>query len=263
MDEPTKYREIASDLQTKIESGELAPEAKLPSDAELVEAYDSSRNTVREAVRFLLTRGLVEKRGNQGTFVSPKVDPFSTVVNADTGFGGFEGAAYASEVTARNRKPTVNTPRVEIQQASAGIAAELQLEDDSTVVIRHQQRFIDGMLWSMQTSYYPLHFVTDGAARLLAVEDITEGVRAYLDSALGIKEVGSHDTMRVRAPNPGEAVAFKIPDDGWIAVFETRQIGVDASGHPVRVTISIYPADRNEFSMETGALVGGGHPSPG
>ena len=42
-------------------------------------------------------------------------------------------------------------------------------------MIRHEERFIDGVLWSMQTSYYPMDFVTRGAGRLLAVEDIAAG----------------------------------------------------------------------------------------
>jgi GntR family transcriptional regulator len=265
MDEPKKYRDIATDLQDKIEAAAELPEkewsedtlhpgAKLPSDAELIEIYGASRNTVREAVRLLLTRGLVEKQMGRGTFVVPKIDPFSTVVTPETGFGGFEGAAYASEVTARNRKPDVTTPRVEIQEAPGDVAAALELDGDLTVVIRHQQRFIDRVLWSMQTSAYPMRFVREGATGLLDVKDMPGGVRQYLDNTLGIKEIGSHDSMTVRAPTPGESAAFKIPDDGRVPVFETRQIGVDGEKHPVRLTISIYPADRNQFSMDTGDL---------
>jgi GntR family transcriptional regulator len=254
MDEPRKYREIAAALQRQIEDGELSPGEKLPSDAELEDAYGASRNTVREAVKFLVSRGVLEKQGNRGTFVPDKIDPFSTVVSINAGFGGFEGADYASDVRSRNRKTTLTTPKVEIQEASGDIATDLSLALGEEVVIRHQERSIDGRLWSMQTTYYPMKFVDDGAKRLLQVKDIPEGTRSYLDSELGIKEIGSHDTMRVRAPNVGEAIAFGIPDDGRIAVFETRQIGVDASRAPVRITISIYPADRNQFSMETGAL---------
>jgi GntR family transcriptional regulator len=254
VEESTRYREIAADLQRKIASGELPPGGKLPSDAKLGTDYGASRNTVREAVKLLLTRGLVERRLNQGTFVLARKDPFSTVINADTGFGGFAGAAYASEVIAKHRKPAVTQPRVEIQIASKQVGATLRLHEGAQVVIRHQQRFIDDELWSTQTTYYPMKLVQEGATRLLEVKDISEGVRTYLARELGIREVGSHDTMLVRAPNPDEATAFKIPDDGCIAVFETRQIGVDGSGKPLRLTISIYPADRNQFSMKTGAL---------
>jgi GntR family transcriptional regulator len=254
MDKPTKYREIAADLQRKIESGGLPAGAKLPSDAELSDAYGASRNTVREAVKLLLMRGLVEKQSGRGTFVPTKIDPFLTVITADSGFGGFRVTVTGADGTSRNRRPTVTVPKVEIQKASGDIAAELELEEDLTVVIRHQERYIDDVLWSTQTSYYPMRFVHDRATRLLEVEDIAEGVRRYLESKIGVREVGSHDTMTVRAPDPEEAKAFRIPDDGRIAVFETRQVGVDGDHEPVRVTISIYPADRNLFSMETGAL---------
>jgi GntR family transcriptional regulator len=252
MDESTRYREIASDLQRKIDANELPPGEKLPSDAQLCDEYDASRNTVREAVRLLVTRGVLEKQAGKGTFVLPKREPFSTVVTVDTGFGGFEGT-----VDTPKGEMSVTTPKVEIQQAPPTIASELGLEAGSPVVIRHQQRLIGGELWSMQTSYYPMRFVTDGASGLLQVQDIAGGVRKYLEGALSIKEIGSHDTMKVRVPNAGEADAFGIPDDGWISVFETRQIGVDTSGNPVRVTISVYPADRNEFAMETGTLADG------
>ena len=94
------YRHIADDLRTKIKSGKLAPNAKLPTEGELSEEYDASRNTVREAIRRLTDEGLLESRPGQGTFVARKVNPFVTVLTADpkTGFGGGDTAAYLSEV---------------------------------------------------------------------------------------------------------------------------------------------------------------------
>jgi GntR family transcriptional regulator len=253
LDEP-KYRAIAARLEGKIASGELVAGERLPSDAHLGAEYGASRNTVRQAIQFLLTRGVVEKLPSGATLVPTKIDPFRTIVNADTGFGGFEGAAYASDVRASNRMPAVTTPHVEVQAASRDIAEALALHEGTAVVVRHQERLIDDELWSMQTSYYPMSFVEQGATRLLAVEDLAEGTRQYLDEAIGVKETGSRDTMSVRAPNLVEATSFGLPEDGRVAVFETRQTGVDAIGKPVRVTITIYPSDRNTFSMETGAL---------
>lgn len=253
-DEP-KYRAIAAALEDKIQSGELTAGERLPSDADLGAEYKASRNTVRQAIQFLLTRGVVEKQPSGATLVRKKIDPFRTVVSAETGFGGFEGAAYASDVVrASNRRPAVTKPHVEIQEASAELADALGVGEESPVVVRHQERLIDDELWSMQTSYYPMVFVERGATKLLAVEDLKEGTRQYLAEAIGIQEIGSHDTMTVRAPTPGEADRFGLPEDGRIAVFETRQTGVDPENKPVRVTITIYPSDRNTFSMETGHL---------
>ena len=95
---------------------------------------------------------------------------------------------------AGNRTPRWATPRVEIQEASGDIAGALGLDKGAELVIRHQERFIDDELWSMQTSYYPMTFVEQGATRLLAVKDIAEGTRHYLDEAIGVQEIGSHQT---------------------------------------------------------------------
>jgi GntR family transcriptional regulator len=201
----------------------------------------------------LLNLGVLEKQPGKGTFVPVRVDPLRTVVTADTGFAGLEDTVYASDVIAKRGRPNVTTPSVEIRAAPDDIADALGLDKGSTVVLRHQERFIDDILWSMQTTYYPRDF-SKRADRLLEVKDIPEGVRIYLENALGIKEIGSRDKMLIRPPNASEAAAFKVPDDGRIAVFETQQIGIDTSGKPVRVTVSIYPAHRNQFSMETGDL---------
>jgi len=136
------YRRIAEDLRQKIESGDLGHGTQLPTELELRDRYDASRNTVRDAVRWLITRGLVETRPGQGTFVVEKIDPFITTLTAEleTGLGG-EGAAYASEVTARSRRPTVTVPRVEIQQAAGVIARELRLDGGQPASAASHRRY--------------------------------------------------------------------------------------------------------------------------
>src|SRR3984893_7442574 len=89
------YRLLADDLRKKIESGELGHGTQLPTELELREQYDASRNTVRDAVKLLLTRGLVETRPGQGTFVVQTIDPFITTLDSVTGVGG-EGDAYVT-----------------------------------------------------------------------------------------------------------------------------------------------------------------------
>jgi GntR family transcriptional regulator len=56
------YRQIAEDLRGRIESGELAPGRQLPTELELRESYSASRNTVRDAIKWLTSLGLVTTR---------------------------------------------------------------------------------------------------------------------------------------------------------------------------------------------------------
>jgi GntR family transcriptional regulator len=250
------YRQIAEDLRQKIESGALAPGTKLPTELELREQYDNaSRNTVRDAVKWLTGRSLVVTRPGQGTFVVEKMDPFVMSLTLPGGFGGDEGTtSYESEVATKSRRPTVSPPRIEIHQATGAVASELLLADGATVVSRHQQRYIDDIPWSLQTTFYPMSYVEGGATELLRAADMAGGVVRYLEETLGVRQVGWRDKITVRPPDGTEAAFFRLPDDGRVSVFENHRISFDESGKPLRLTISAYPIDRNQFVMDVGQV---------
>jgi GntR family transcriptional regulator len=249
------WRQIAEDLRQKIESGELGRDGKaLPSEIELRDQYDASRNTVRDAVKWLVTRGLVVTRPGQGTFVVKEIDPFVTTL---TGVGSgleAESPAYLSEIKNQRRDAVVSIPRVEIQQAAGLVASELHLASGTTILSRHQERFIDGTAWSLQTSFYPMRLVEQGASQLIQAADISDGAVAYIEGVLNIKQAGWVDRFTVRAPDRRETEFFSLPDDGRIAVIELIRTGYDESGAPLRVTVTTYPADRNQFVLTTGEV---------
>src|ERR1700730_10287408 len=113
------YKQIADDLRRQIEEGGLAPGQQLRTELELREKYNASRNTVRDAVKLLITRGLVETRPGQGTFVVAKIDPYVTLLTVDADKGGDEeGPVYLAEERAKRRTPVTTDPRVEIQKAA-------------------------------------------------------------------------------------------------------------------------------------------------
>jgi GntR family transcriptional regulator len=247
------YLQIAEDLREQIESGKLPPGSQVRTEIDLREHYNASRNTVRDAIKWLTTRGLVETRPGQGTFVTERIVPFVTTLSADlaTGFR-LEGVAYGSEVEAEGRRPQTSEPRVESQRASAKVATELQIAEGTPVVSRHQQRFIDATPWSLQTSFYPRELVDQGARKLLEALDIDEGAVKYVETTLPIRLAGWRDRISVRTPDTGETAFFRLPDNGRVSVIETLRVGFDQSGRPFVLTESVYPADRNEFAINVG-----------
>ncbi len=255
MPEPL-YRRIAGSLQGQIESGALPPGAKLPTELELRVGYGASRNTVRDAVRWLTIRGLVETWPGQGTFVVRKTEPFVTTLSADpeTGLGGGEGEAYMNEVRLQGRTPDASKPRVESAQAAGVVAEELEIPAGTSVVSRHQERFIDGAPFSLQTSYYPMALVDAGAARLLDATPIEPGTSRYLEAVLGFRQSRYRDRITVRAPNEAETAFFSLPASGRISVFETLRTAFDNLDKPFRLTVSVYAADRNEFAVFAGPV---------
>lgn len=250
------YRQIAEDLREQIESGQLKPGQQLRTELELRERYNASRNTVRDAIKWLTNLGLVETKPGQGTFVIRKIDPFVTTLSGDpdSGMAGDEGASYLSMVSDQNRKPDFSPLQVEIQEASGDMAAALEIPEGAEVISRHERRLIDGTPWSMQTSYYPMEFADRGAERLRRARNIEEGTVRYLADTLHIRQVGYRDRITVRAPNPIEAEFFKLPSDGRVPMYEITRTAYDGNGQPMRVTVAVYPADRNQFIVDVGKV---------
>ncbi len=250
------YRQIADDLQRQIEEGILAPGQRLPTEPELRAHYGASRNTVRDAVRWLTTRGLVRTKPGQGTFVVERAEPFITTLSShpETGLGGGEGQAFQAEVVAQGRSPRASQPRVSVLQAAGVVADELRVAAGSSVVSRHQERFIDGSPFSLQTSYYPMGLVQAGAVRLLEASSIHPGTGAYLGEILGLRQARYSDLITVRTPTVSETTFFELPDSGRVSVFETFRTAFDAEDRPFRLTVSVFAADRNEFAVFSGVV---------
>ena len=123
-----------------------------------------------------------------------KIDPFVTTLSADpeSGFGGGEGATFLSEVGSRNRTPRHSLPKVEVQAPAHEIALRLRTTPGTQVVSRHQERYIDNIAWSLQTSFYPMEFVTSGQATdLLMAKDLQQGVVGYLEQTWASSRSGT------------------------------------------------------------------------
>jgi GntR family transcriptional regulator len=175
----------------------------------------------------------------------------------ETGNGklGSGGAPLPSQDHLSGRDLIVSRPTVGIRQTVTNeVGRELGLEAGATVVRRHQQRFIDGVAWSLQTTFYPMSLVERGALRLGLEEDIPEGAVRYLEDTLGIKEVGWRVTFIVRPPDMAETAFFNLSEAGGTAVVEITRTGFDQTGRPLRVTVTTYLADSNRFVMITGQV---------
>jgi len=247
------YRQIAKDLRAQVESGKLGPGQQLQTEIELRDHYTASRNTIRDAIKLLIAWGLVETRPGQGTFVVQKIDPYVTTLTGSAKvprlYGEVDDSA-AGEIAggAGGERLFFSTdPQVEIQKAPADVAGLLEIAEGSQVISRHQKRSIDGTPYSMQTSFYPMGFVLKGADRLIQADDIAIGTMKYLEQTLGLKQVGYRDWITVRTADSTEAAFFSLPPDGQVSVFEIFRTAYDQTGTPMRLTVTVYPTDRNQF----------------
>lgn len=252
----TLYLRIADDLRARIATGELAHGEKLPPEPQLQEDYRIrpefgkarvSLNTVRDAIEVLVLEGLIEKRHGRGTFVAEKVTRISTTLSGNR--EGGETAAYASEVTSQARDRQETEPELSPQWGSA--APELALPARASVISRYQERYINNLPYSLQTSYYPQSFVSRGATRLAEDADIKEGAIRYIRAAIGVEQAYWRDIVRVRLAAKDEIEFFGLPRNRGAQLMEVRRTGFDREGTPIRLTVTLYAADRNELVYES------------
>ena len=74
-----KYQEVAKDLAHKIFT--KAYTDKLPSEGELLEEYEVSRNTIRNALGILYNQGLIKRIQGSGYFITQPLHNNTSIMN--------------------------------------------------------------------------------------------------------------------------------------------------------------------------------------
>jgi GntR family transcriptional regulator, transcriptional repressor for pyruvate dehydrogenase complex len=64
------YEQIVEQIEQSVQKGDLKPGDQLPAERELAEQFGVSRTAVREAVKALREKGLVEAYPGKGTFIT-------------------------------------------------------------------------------------------------------------------------------------------------------------------------------------------------
>jgi hypothetical protein len=107
---------------------------------------------------------------------------------------------------------------------------------------------IDCTPWSLQTSFYPMRLVQQGAKRFIDANGIREGAVEYLRETVGIMHTATASQSRCERWT-GQKAGSQLRDDGRVSVIETGWTAFDQYGKPVRLTVTAYPADRNQFAV--------------
>lgn len=106
-------------IREMIAGGQLVPGSKLAPEAELAAALGASRNTVREAVRGLVTAGVLDVRRGDGTYVT-SLRPEQLL----------EGIGAAAELMAEGFSLELVQVRRILEPAATALAA-LRIDEDA------------------------------------------------------------------------------------------------------------------------------------
>jgi GntR family transcriptional regulator len=229
------YRQLADRLLAQIDAGELAAGEQLASEPELMQLFQVSRVTVRQAIALLQKRGRVIAKRGKGTFVT------ESVVQHDlSSLQGFYDALMEKGVE----------PQTRLLEYSGNAGA---LDDGCPAGLKLPVRLkrlysVGGKPFALVTGYLP-----EGAAGL--GEQRAERLMVYqiLEQYLGLRIGRAQVTIRCqRAPKDvGRLLGLKATDQ---ALVMERTSFTQAEVPCEFMRIFVIP-ERFEFQLRvTGAL---------
>jgi GntR family transcriptional regulator len=244
-----KYQEIADRLRDQIDSGDLQPGDRLPSEPDLVRTFDASRNTVRLAIALLTNQGLVVTRQGLGTFVNEPAVPFTALLSRVRIQPAGPGAApIHPQVNNVDAEEETSRLMVEKAPASASVADKLGISPGELVVVRRRNGTIGGVPWMMMASYFPLDVAA--GTPLEQAGDITGGSIKLL-AELGYSQLGFVDEIGARMPNAREFAFFGVSTGTPVIVVNRTAYTQD---RPIRLTRYTYRGDRVRLTHEVGGV---------
>ncbi|MFG1943465.1 GntR family transcriptional regulator [Nonomuraea sp. NPDC048826] len=236
---------MASELRRAIYSGILGPGAQLPTEAQLMEDHGVSRNTVRLALGELVNEGLVTRTPRRGTVVRDRrpllIYPQRELEPQPS---GELREAFAYAVTQEGRAPSQYIEVLTVSPVEE-IASRLELADGELAVVRRRLRFVDGQPYNTNDSYFPRELVADSV--IARPGDIERGANRVLEE-LGHEQVRVVDDIWARMPNQEEAERLQLELGTPVVVYV--RVGYDRFDTPVRVAVSVLPADKHLIRYE-------------
>jgi GntR family transcriptional regulator len=227
---------VQDELKQRIDRGELAAGARLPSEPELAAELQVSRATLREALRTMELEGLLRRRQGSGTFVAehPRM-----ATSLDVNFGVTD-AIRAAGMTAG-----IAQARHWIEPAPAGEAALLELEPGQDVLVIERVRTAEGKPVVLSRDLVPSRLV-GGNDR--AVQGMLErSIYDVLERELGI--VISHGVARFRPVRAGHAVAARLGVPRGELLLYLWQVDYAEEGTPAISSHEFHLADAFDFTV--------------
>lgn len=114
------YRNLAQVLRSAISAGEFDDGQQLPTEAELVDRFGLSRQTVRRALQELVAEGLVVRTRGRGTFVVP----------SDSGSGSLRSVGSVEDLLALSRDAVWITIEPLVLHSNIEAASRLRSSSD-------------------------------------------------------------------------------------------------------------------------------------
>ena len=229
-----RYHQIAQNLRERIQSGALAPGARLDNQRSLAREFGVTLMTLRQALDLLERDGLIARRHGLGTFVArPSID-----------YDILHLRAFAGDLTALGENVTTRFLRGGFTRADRQVARGLGLRPGERVFLLERLRLVDGLPMSFQASYLPAAIGEEVAKADLAATPL----RQVLSFKLGIEITAARESVSA-VPLEGPA-ARQLGRRPGVPAFRSDRVSSGSDGAPVVYDRVFIPGDRFRITRQ-------------
>ncbi|MCO6452818.1 MAG: GntR family transcriptional regulator [Caldilineales bacterium] len=222
------YLQIYELLRRRITSDEWQPGDMLPTETALLEKYDVSRATVRQALDALVQEGLIYRERGRGTFVAhPTVEQ-----------GLVRIVSFTEDMRQRGFEPGTEVLSVGLVQASEEQARALQVPVGEELVHIERLRLADNEPMSIEASF----LVHRLCPNILSHDYAVLPLRDALENDYGIRMESA--TQTIRAFNASPRIAQKLGIRKSSAILVIERISRSQYGVPVEFLQVYHRGDR-------------------
>ena len=233
-----KYLQISEWLKELIQSGRYKVGEKIPSEIELSKMCEVNRNTLRQALSHLTTKGLLSRVKGMGTFVtSPEPVALKHKLEHITSFRDDLRELGYKEKTIILKKG--------IEKPPEDVARTLILGADSKVVAVRRLRTGDDIPLIYEESYLPSEMFKD-----ILEMDLTGSMYKILTAQFNTVLARCEQTIRAVNLKGQIAKLFHLPENS--AGLYMESLTYNEQNLPVEVLCSYYRGDRYIFEIELG-----------
>jgi GntR family transcriptional regulator len=226
------YQRIADELRAEIAAGKWRPGEQLPAENDLVEQFNVSRNTVRQALTLLAQVNLVRRQQGSGTFVNEQ--------GVTHTLGDLK--SFTQVMTDLGMTPGIRN--VQVFSDPAPPQEALDFLPGKHLWLASRVRLNEGRPFCLMESWLPDDIGSKISSEML--EDKQSLYSVFQDLGLSLREAS--EKIRAEAADERVAAALEVPV-GFPLLTIYRWTS-DRSGRPVEYVRSFSPGDRYEYFVK-------------
>jgi GntR family transcriptional regulator len=232
------YVRIQGSLRTQIASGELAEGARLPSESELAETFETTRGTVRQALAQLTFERLIERRKGLGTFVASR--PVESRIEAR------RPRSFEEQMKETGAQVGFRLIGFDAEAASAAIVTALKIAPGALIYRLRRLRLVSGEVIGFEDRSMLERIGASIPASSLA----TQSALAIAELALGTPLGGM--TVSVGAIAAQGDTAHHLGLRSGSPALVRAHTFFDPAGRPILAGESVYRGDKYRFTYRFG-----------